>query len=595
MNLTSWTNGANSLLGQVGLSSARAAARWHWWRVVSFEFLAFPRLKSWVRHSGPNPGLQSRGRDLKTLGLWVVLLLLALPMTAACARNPNPYAVPLRPASDVPTVTRFASASVLISSVPQDAVPEVKTIRVFPASIVVDQGERVALSAEAFGDRGQPLRDVEFIWAMADPRAGRIDGQAVFRAGVAPGTFNGTVSVTGIQNTPQGTRYASAEVSVVVVGEARASKLDSVAILPSGPTVLSGQIYRMRAVGYDEDGLVMPGVNFTWRVNDQALGRVNDIGYLTVEGEKGEYNGAMTVTGVWEGMRVSATADVTVIQRRGADDFLNVQVLPQRFFLDSGGRLQLRAVALNGLGELITGTVLRWKMADPRAGTIDGSGNFVAGITAGIYTEAVRVEAIVPGERGIVRAADFASVVVRKKRYAHLENINLLPGSVTLEPSARALLLVQATDEFGDSADNVEVSWEVAWEGVGEIDDHGNFKATGRPGRYPKALRVNVEQRLGDEVVAMTESVDVTITGTLTDLEIHPAQVTIAAGRTIHFSLTGWDENGVRLSGMIVLWSVTDDRVGTIDPFGNFTAGKIAGMHKDLIQAEVIQTIPYQQ
>ena len=60
--------------------------------------------------------------------------------------------------------------------------------------------------------------------------------------------------------------------------------------------------------------------------------------------------------------------------------------------------MQLRAVALNGLGELIVGTQMRWEIVDTAAGTIDGNGRFVAGVGPGIFTEAVRVEAIVRGD-----------------------------------------------------------------------------------------------------------------------------------------------------------------------------------------------------
>ena len=76
--------------------------------------------------------------------------------------------------------------------------------------------------------------------------------------------------------------------------------------------------------------------------------------------------------------------------------------------------MTLSAVALNGLGELVAGTELRWTMVDGGAGTIAGDGDFIAGAFPGVYTDAVRVEAIVPGEQGFVRAEDFVSVVVRQ-------------------------------------------------------------------------------------------------------------------------------------------------------------------------------------
>ena len=337
---------------------------------------------------------------------------------------------------------------------------------------------------------------------------------------------------------------------------------------------------------------MLPGVSFAWQVNDPDLGRVNDIGYLTVVGEARTFKDAITVTGVWEGVTVSKTSDVLVMRTPKEDDFLEVQVLPQRVHLEPGDQLQLRAVTLNGLGEVVTGTELRWSLTDPRAGVIDGTGHLVAGDTPGIYAEAVRVEGVFPGEQGFVLAVDFASVVVRKSPTSRrLEAIRVLPESVTVAPGARGLLTVQGVDEFGKSATNLMTSWEATGSDVGKIDEHGSFEATGSPGKYPDALRVTVEQELDGQVITKTASVDVVITGTLTEVEMQPRLATISPGRTVHFRVAGRDQNGVPLTGLVVLWSLAGETLGRIDAFGNFTAGEELGMFPDAIRAKVLQTI----
>lgn len=494
-----------------------------------------------------------------------------------------------------PKTTTFslsANASVLITSSPDSAV-KVARVRPFLASIVLEPSDVVELDAEAFGPAGELLSEIDFVWAVADPRAGAIRRGRRFQAGSTPGVFDNAVTVTGIQNTPQGIQFASETVTVVVVGEAVSPELANVLIFPAGPTVLKGQIYRMRAAGFDHEGGLIPGVSLVWQVNDPSLGRVNESGYLTVEGASGTYAAAVTVTGIWEGIRIGATTDVVVMQGREAEDFMIVQVLPQRFFLDPGERMRLRAVALNGLGELIVGTQMRWEIVDAMAGTIDGNGLFVAGVSPGIYTEAVRVEAIIRGESGFVRAADFASVVVRKKRAPRvLESVRVVPESVLVPPGGRALLLAKALDEEGSRADDTQVSWEVVDEGVGKIDRFGSFEATSTPGAYPGALKVAVRQELGDEVITKTKTVDVTVTGRIARVQIRPSIATIVPGRTVHFTAAAWDENGVKLHGLVVIWRVSDKAVGRIDAFGNFTAGDFPGLYEDAILAEVKQTLP---
>ncbi len=108
----------------------------------------------------------------------------------------------------------------------------------------------------------------------------------------------------------------------------------------------------------------------------------------------------------------------------------------------------------------------------------------------------------------------------------------------------------------------------------------------------PDTLRVVVRQQIGDEVVTKSKTVDVVITGTLAEVDIRPSLATITPGRTIHFSTRAMDENGNKLTGVITKWNVSNSLFGTIDAFGNFTAGDQPGLYEGAITAEVIQKIP---
>lgn len=556
-------------------------------------------LANWRRHAARASGDPALPASLTTLpfgarhaAAFAVLTALAVACSPGQALERS-ATVEREPTS---TITRHITASVLIEPRSDEPAAAIRRISVWPSLVVVDQRETVEMSARALGFDGQLLSDVDFVWTLADPRAGTMSREGVFRAGATPGVFQGAISVTGVQSIYGAVHYVSDRVTVTVVGEDAAPRLTEVAILPANPTVLSGQIFRFWAVGFDRDGLVIPGVKFVWRVNDPSLGRVNDIGYLTVEGDAGTFTDAVTVTGTRDGVSVTMASNVSVIQAPEADGFLNVHVLPQRFYLEPGERLALTAVALNGLGELVTGTELRWSTVKSEAGTIDGYGLFAAGNTPGIYPEAVRVEAIVPGEKGFVRAVDYASVVVRKERSSRrLDAVRVFPESVVMEPAGRAILVAQPLDEFGDPVGNVSISWYATKEGMGEIDDQGILRATGGPGRYPDALRVIAEQQIGDEITVKTGSVDVIITGNLSQLEVQPTLVTIPSGRTVHFGVTGRDENGIVLPGLVARWSVSAVEIGTIDAFGNFTAGEVPGLYQDAIRAEVVQTLPSQR
>jgi len=489
-----------------------------------------------------------------------------------------------------PEAKLVVAASVLIAELPDQPSVPIETIRVNPATVVVDPGETVELSARAFGPGGEPVEDVEFVWSTTDARAGTVSKDGTYLSGRRPGTFDSSISVTGIQNTPQGVEFANAFASIVIVGEEFSRQIDSVTIIPESPTLYTKQIFRLRAVAYDADGIIIPGVDFVWTLNEPTLGEINSLGLLTVKATEGVFEDAVSVAGVWEGVTLSSASDVRVTAAPQEDDFLAVHALPQRFFVDPGDQLQLRAVALNGLGELVAGTQLRWEMVNDVAGTIDGSGNFVAGPYAGIYTESVRVEAIVPGEQGFVRAADFASVVIRDQESSRrLHTLAAIPGTVALDRGGSMVLAAKAVDESGEPVKNVSFFWKVTNENIGELNEFGTFKAGDKPGIYRDALVLTAEQLVDDEVLSQTKKVDVVISGSLFRAEVLPSLVTVAPGRMGHFSVTGWDDNDIKLSGLVVIWRVNDDRVGSIDPFGNFTAGTNPGLYEDVIRAEVIQ------
>jgi hypothetical protein len=490
----------------------------------------------------------------------------------------------------VDSIRLTTAAGVLVTAADAEFVNRVTSAEIMPQFIVLDPTDSVQLRANAYDRSGQQISGVEFKWGMTDPRAGNITETGMLTASFEPGVYAEAVTLTVVQNTPSGIEFIHESAPVTIVGEPLDSRLSSIAVLPDNPTVLAGQIYRMRAVGFDETGLTIPGVSFSWRVLDADLGHINDLGYLTVEAAEGHFPASVAVSGIWEGETISRTIDVTVVEVPDDNDFLRVEILPKNFHVDFGGRIELRAFAFNGIGEIVSGAQFRWNVTDPRAGTISSTGVFFPGESAGIFTESVQVEAVVAGASGISRASDFASVIVKQPQgVPKLEALQVIPQTVKIPSAGRSLLIAQASDEFGRPAENVTISWEALQENAGTIDNSGRFLASTIPGRYTSALRVTARQQVGDETVTRSRDVDVIITGALAEVEIRPSLATIAPGRTVHFTTIARDRNGEVLNEVVTLWRVSDARVGVIDPFGNFTAGQVPGLFEGAVQAEVVQ------
>lgn len=486
----------------------------------------------------------------------------------------------------------IATNSVQIVSNSETNIPLIDHLEISPRSLILNPGESIQMSAQAFSSDGFTIPEVELIWTSNDLRVGSITKDGLFQSSINPGTFDKAISVTAVQNTPAGVQYISDNKSVTVIGKSEVQKLSSIEIIPKNLIVLEEQLYQIRAVGLDKNGLLIPGVYVKWELQKDQLGRLNDIGLLTVEGEPGIYQNALSVTALWDDVELTVMKDIQVSSTPEEGDYLKVHALPQRFFLEPRENLKLNAVALNGLGKIAVGTELRWEMVNKIAGTIDGNGNFIAGNDPGVYTEAVRVEAVMPGEVGFVRAEDFASVVIRYRELTRLSNVSAKPSTLVLSPNQRVMLMAIHSGNNGIPADDVSINWEVLTEGVGEITNLGGFKAGSTPGIYNNAVRVTVSQELENEEITATDTVDVIITGTLAKSKIQPFQPSVSTGKTIRFTLKGWDTNDILLNNLVVKWSVADQKAGTIDALGNFRAGETPGLYTNVIRAEIVQQIP---
>jgi hypothetical protein len=521
------------------------------------------------------------------------ILLVACSGEESVVVAPPPASPTSTPQEDIQsTIVLEAVASVSISEREATGPPALGEVVVTPQNVVADLEEVILMTANAFLADGVPTSEVDLVWAMTDLRAGAIQPTGMFTASRVAGEYPGAISVTAVQTTDGGVIHVTASISVTVVGEIQQTTLAEIVILPSEAAVLTGQLYRFRAVAYDEFGLVIPGVSYEWSVNDEAIGDLNSIGYLSVSATAGKYIDGVTVVGRWNGMESARSVDVTVLDVPDWNENLTVQVLPQRFQIAHGEDMQLRAVAINGLGELVAGTEIRWSMQEPDAGSVSGTGLFVAGAEPGVFTEAVKVEAIIPGENGVIHAVDFASVVVRGDRERRrLDTVIARPEVVKLDTGGRTILSARALDVDGRPADSVAVIWEVVSDGVGKIDQFGSFRASDTPGIYNSAVRATVTQKLDGELIIKTAIVDIMITGTLTDVVVEPSIAAVIEGGTVHYRAMGFDENGLTIPGLLVRWRLANPDLGRIAPLGNFTASALPGHYTDAIIATVIQTL----
>ena len=489
--------------------------------------------------------------------------------------------------------TTTLSTSVLITKSSEDNSIIADSISITPEEIVLKVGESIQLDAKTIDKNSKIIPNAEIVWNLSDPRSGSITKEGIFTAGRNSGTFTQAISVVSVQNSPKGIHYTSKSISVTIIGETKIRRLSYIDIIPSNPTVVRHQIRKLQAVGYDENGVIIPGVKFIWKLEKPEIGKLNQLGYLTVEGIPEKYTNAISVTGIWKNTEIKTSNHINIIESSRTFDDYNVQALPQKFYTYPEDKIHLRAIALNGLGEIASGTQLRWEMVNRTAGSIDGNGNFIAGTVPGIYPESIKVEAVIPSENGFVKTHDYSSVVIRNvSKLGPLEYIEIMPNSIAIEPESKIIIRAIGKDKNGRTVETSNRTWKIFNNDIGTIDELGIFKSSMISGIYPNALEISLIQNLDSGIIERKSNIDVTITGTLNKGKAYPELGVVETNKTIHFSAIGFDENNIQLHNTIVKWEITDESVGKIDKYGNFTAYEKLGLYKDLIKAEILQRRP---
>ena len=527
----------------------------------------------------------------KSTNFILILLSIFFIIVLGCStNNSKPQTNSASKKSEFYYTTTTLSTSVLITKSSEDQSIIADSISVTPEIIVLKIGESIQLNAKTIDQNSATIPNAEIVWNLSDPRSGSITKEGIFTAGRNPGTFEQAISVVSIQNSPKGIHYTNKSIGVTIIGETKVRNLSYIEIIPSNPTVVRYQIRKLQAVGYDENGVIIPGVRFIWKLEQPDIGTLNQLGYLTVEGLPNKYIDGISVTGIWKNKEINTSNHINIIESSRKFDTYNVQALPQKFYTYPEDKIHLRAIALNGLGEIASGTQLRWEMVNHVAGKIDGNGNFVAGNVPGIYPESIKVEAMIPSENGFVKTYDYSSVVVRNiPKLGPLEYIEIIPNSIVAQPNSTIIIRAYGKDENGRTVENSKVDWQILNDAIGTIGELGIFKSSLTPGIYPKALEISLTQNSDSGVIEKKSNIDVTITGTLNTGKVYPELGVVETGKTIHFSARGFDENNIQLHNTIVKWEITDKSVGEIDKYGNFTAYEKIGLYENLIKAELLQ------
>ena len=317
------------------------------------------------------------------------------------------------------------------------------------------------------------------------------------------------------------------------------------------------------------------GAPFAVQFSDTSQGAVTawrwDFGDGTTSAERnptheytaaGSHSVGLTVSGPG-GTDIAAPRDPIVVSPGPLRRFT---VSPGQVTVSVQEAVHLTTTASDRFDNEISDAVFGWSSLGT-AGSIDATGRFAAGTSAGTYGSLVRVTAT----QGPVTLEALVDVTVTP---GPLSAVAVQPASVDLEIGAAQSFTFEATDEFGNEIADALASWSGAPE-AGTLDSDGVLTAGAVAATFPAAVRVNVVKGLA----RVSATADVAVRpGPLARVAVQPSSaIDLEKGSTTRFTAAGFDRFGNEIPGLAFLWEATG---GEIDPTGLFEATGLAGRYE---------------
>ncbi|MEW6608468.1 MAG: carboxypeptidase regulatory-like domain-containing protein, partial [bacterium] len=348
-------------------------------------------------------------------------------------------------------------------------------------------------------------------------------------------------------------------------------------ITPTAVSLTTGTSQQFSAKCYDQNGAEMTCPSITWSVVNGG-GTIDSAGLFTAGDTPGTYQN--TIKAEASGKTAYATVIVTALP----SVLTSLEVSPTSVTLNVASSFQLTAKGFDQYGQEMKNIALVWEMIDQKAGIIDQTGLFKAGIKVGFYQKAIKVRS------GKANGVSFALAALLSEAYVdvtltpeELDHLEISPTSVTLSANATQQFSVKAYDQYNNEITGLSYIWSII-NGGGTINQNGLFTAGSIAGTYSNTVKVEAQAKAAyATVIVEKEEVPEGEEAVLTTLSISPSSVTLTIGASQQFIAKGYDQFGAEMTGLSFTWEIVNGG-GTIDQTGLFTAGDIVGTYEGTVK-----------
>ena len=433
-------------------------------------------------------------------------------------------------------------ADLTVTEPPPPPPPVVATVMVTPMEASIEEGQAQQFEAMAVTSDGTAIPDVEFTWMSSDENIAKVDSN-----GLATGVSAGEAAITA-------TTDGVSDMAMLTVTEPP-SVVATVMVSPPEASIEAGGTHQFEATALTDDGMPIPGAEFTWTSSDDGVASVDSNGLAT-----GVSAGEAAITATADG--VSDMAILTVTEPPPV--IATVMVSPPEASIEEGGTHQFEATALTDDGMMIPGAEFDWTSSDENVATVDSNG-LATGVSAG----EAEITATVDG------VSDMAILTVTEPPLV-VATVMVNPSEASIEEGGTHQFEAMAVTSDGMTIPDVEFAWTSSDENVATVDTNG--LATGVSAGEAE-ITVTVDGVSDMAVLTVTEPPPVVAT-----VLVSPPEASIEEGGTHQFEATATTADGMAIPGAGFAWMSSDENVATVDTNGLAT-GVSAG------EAEITVTV----
>ena len=437
-----------------------------------------------------------------------------------------------------PTKTRLSRGlfvlTFVLSCQPEVVVspPDISSVEIAGSTAQLYVGEQLLLTAQVKDSRGQIISSQPIHWGTSDQRVLSVD--SVAGRVTAVGAGDATVTATAAQVT-------------VAVPIKVLERVAVVQISPGLAIVGSGETIQLSAVLLDRNGEALSSRSIAWASSDSAVVSVTAAGLVVTRRHLDPGAKSAVISATAEGRSGMATLRVSAIS---VQSLRIEQPSPEGI---SGDTSALTAVALDSLGNVLTGRTVRWSTPDTAILAVSAEGKVVPNVYLGPES---RVGSVVAISEGIQASVPFA---VRPLPVATVQ-VAFDSAVVVAGDSLDVSVLVR--DKAGRPLNGRSVRFETPSASWAEVDASGRLRSSPLLGAAYR--RVVVRAFAG----AAVDSAVVVVRSRVASIALSAGSKVLSIGDSTAVVVTSLDVDGNALAGLPVDFRSTNDSVAVVSPSG---------------------------